>query len=182
VIDAATDTIPAVTVHPDHPFATPADERDPVRRLRGRLVSPVTVLTAGDETRRTGITASSVLVVEGEEPIVAGIVGAGSEFVEAARDTDAFVVHVLGESERATADVFAGIRPAPGGMFAGRRPTDTPWGPRLDVADWAGCRLRSVEPMGDQLLVSGLVEELALSDLTSPLAYFRGRYWGLGRP
>jgi len=29
------------------PFAVPAERRDPARRLRGRLVAPVTVWTAG---------------------------------------------------------------------------------------------------------------------------------------
>jgi 3-hydroxy-9,10-secoandrosta-1,3,5(10)-triene-9,17-dione monooxygenase reductase component len=33
------------------PFAVPPERRDPTRRLRGRLVAPVTVWTAG---RRAG--------------------------------------------------------------------------------------------------------------------------------
>lgn len=178
----ATDTIAAVTVHSDHPFATPVDERDPVRRLRGRLVSPVTVFTAGRDGDRVGLTVGSVLVVEGEEPIVGGIVGTGSDLAEAAEETGGFVVHVLSAGERAVADVFAGIRPAPGGMFATRALTDTEWGPRLDdVPDWAGCRFRDVEQIGEQSLLTGRVEHLELSDLVSPLAYFRGSYRQLRR-
>lgn len=176
------DTIDPVTVHSDHPFATPVDERDPVRRLRGRLVSPVTVFTAGEGSTRVGLTVGSLLVIEGDEPIVAGVAGTGSDLADVAEESGAFVVHVLTDSDRATADVFAAIRPAPGGMFSGRSVTDTSWGPRLDdVADWAGCRLRSIEAIGDQSLLTGRVEHLELSDLVSPLAYFRGVYRALGR-
>ena len=44
------------------PFAVPAERRDPARRLRGRLVAPVTVWTAGDPSRGAGLTVSSILV------------------------------------------------------------------------------------------------------------------------
>ena len=30
-------SLPLVTIHSEHPFADPEPERDPVRRLRGRL-------------------------------------------------------------------------------------------------------------------------------------------------
>lgn len=145
-------------------------------------MAPVTVFTAGGAGDEAGLTVSSVLVIEGDVPLVAGVVGAGADVVDAASTSGAFVVHVLTEADRATADVFAGIRPAPGGMFAGRPTTVTPWGPRLDdVGDWLGCSLRSIDPIGDQLLVTGRVEGLELSDLTTPLAYFRGSYRGVRR-
>ena len=31
-------------IHEEHPFATPAELRDPVRQLRGRLAVPVTII------------------------------------------------------------------------------------------------------------------------------------------
>jgi 3-hydroxy-9,10-secoandrosta-1,3,5(10)-triene-9,17-dione monooxygenase reductase component len=46
------------------PFAVPAERRDPARRLRGRLVAPVTVRTAGHLPGGAGLTVSSVLVAE----------------------------------------------------------------------------------------------------------------------
>jgi hypothetical protein len=36
-----------IRVGGQHPFATPPDRRSPARRLRGRLLAPVTVWTAG---------------------------------------------------------------------------------------------------------------------------------------
>ena len=51
-----------MTIHSGHPFADGVP-RDPVRQLRGRLVSPVTLWTAGDADRRAGLTVSSTEVV-----------------------------------------------------------------------------------------------------------------------
>lgn len=165
-----------VSIHSEHPFTVPVDQRDPVRRLRGRLAAPVTVLTAGTENP-AGLTVSSVLVVEGEPARVMSIVGVGSDFLDAATASEAFVAHVLGADHGPLADVFAGLRPSPGGMFAGRDTEATEWGPRLvEVADWAGCHLEEARPAGDQMLVVGSIQRLELSDLTDPLVYFRGGY------
>jgi hypothetical protein len=46
----------------DTPFAVPPERRSPARRLRGRLVAPVTVWTAGHPPGGAGLTVSSVLV------------------------------------------------------------------------------------------------------------------------
>lgn len=166
----------SVSIHSEHPFSVPIDQRDPVRRLRGRLAAPVAVLTAGSETP-AGLTASSLLVVEGEPPRVISIVGPGADFLDAANESDAFVTHVLAGDQGPLADVFAGLRPAPGGMFADHETEATEWGPRLvEVSDWAGCRLQETRPLGDQMLVVGRIEHLQLSDLSDPLVYFRGSY------
>ena len=42
-------SLPLVTIHSEHPFADPEPERDPVRRLRGRLGGAVTLV---DHRRR----------------------------------------------------------------------------------------------------------------------------------
>lgn len=169
-------TISSVSIHSENPFSVPAHLRDPVRRLRGRLAAPVTILTA-EADRPAGLTVSSFFVVEGDTPRAAALVGAGSDLLDAARGSGAFVAHVLGSASGNMADVFAGLRPAPGGMFAAYETRATPWGPRLvEIPDWAGCRLEEVRELGDQLLVVGVIEELEVSELTDPLVYFRGRY------
>lgn len=165
-----------MSIHSEDPFAVPVDQRDPVRRLRGRLAAPVTVLTAQSESP-AGLTVSSFFVVEGDVPRTAALVGRGSDFVEEAEASEAFVAHVLAGGDAIVADVFAGLRPAPGGMFASLDTEPTAWGPRLaGVGDWAGCRLEELRPLGDQLIVVGRIEELAVSDLNDPLIYFRGGY------
>ncbi|HEX2153413.1 MAG TPA: flavin reductase family protein [Acidimicrobiia bacterium] len=165
-----------MSIHSENPFSVPVDQRDPVRRLRGRLAAPVTILTAQDE-RPAGITVSSFFVIEGEIPRAAALIGSGSEFLDAAESSGRFVAHVLTEECRVIADIFAGLRPAPGGMFANVSTEVTVWGPRLsEVSDWAGCRLEEVRPFGDQLVIVGEIEDLSVSELDDPLIYFRGTY------
>src|ERR671932_775332 len=59
------------------PFAVPAERRDPARRLRGRLVAPVTVWTAGHPPGGAGLTVSSVLVAEGQPARLLGLLDRG---------------------------------------------------------------------------------------------------------
>lgn len=165
-----------MSIHSEDPFSVPVDRRDPVRRLRGRLAAPVTVLTA-EADRPAGLTVSSFLVVEGDVARTAALVGQGSDFADAAEDSGAFVAHVLAGSDRIIAEVFAGMRPSPGGMFTSVETESTEWGPRfVEVGDWAGCRLEEIRPLGEQLVLVGVIEELAMTDLTDPLVYFRGGY------
>lgn len=179
--EAIAPSIPVVSIHSDNPFVAPVDQRDPVRRLRGRLAAPVTVLTAGPDDSPVGITVSSFFVVEGEIPRAAALVGPGSDFLDAAERAGSFVAQVLSVEGRTIADVFAGLRPSPGGMFAGFDTQMTSWGPRLaDVANWAGCRVEETRQLGDQLLLVGEIQELSVGDLDDPLIYFRGTYRRLG--
>ena len=55
-----------MTIHSGHPFLEPESERDPARRLRGRVGGAVTLWTTGSGADRTGLTVSSVLVAAGE--------------------------------------------------------------------------------------------------------------------
>ena len=170
-------TIPVVPLHSEHPFALPVDQRDPVRRLRGRLAAPVTVITAASDPAGVGMTVSSFFVIEGDLPRAAALVGSGSDLLTAVENTGAFVAHVLTEDAQAIADVFAGLRPSPGGMFASVESEATAWGPRIaGVSDWAGCRLDEIRPLGDQHLLVGVIEELGVSEMRDPLVYFRGGY------
>lgn len=163
-------------IHSEHPFSVPVDRRDPVRRLRGRLASPVTVLTA-DVASPAGLTVSSFFVIEGEVPRAAALLGPGADVLEAVERSGAFVAHVLDDTKAVVADLFAGLRPAPGGVFKVVATEPTRFGPRLvEVGDWAGCELEEIRPLGDQMLVVGTIVEVEVSDLADPLVYFRGVY------
>ena len=72
-----------VSIHHEHPFLPAEGDRNPVRRLRGRLAAPVTVLTAGAEPDRAGLTVSSVLVLDGDPGIVLAVVDPLSELHDA---------------------------------------------------------------------------------------------------
>ncbi|MGD2061285.1 MAG: flavin reductase, partial [Acidimicrobiia bacterium] len=81
-------------IHDENPFAEPPDRRDPARRFRGRLSSPVTIVTAGGGRDRTGLTISSLLVVEGEPAMVELVVGPTSDLWDAVAESGHFVIHI----------------------------------------------------------------------------------------
>jgi flavin reductase (DIM6/NTAB) family NADH-FMN oxidoreductase RutF len=163
------------------PFATPGEERDPARRLRGRLVAGVTVWTAGTVAAPVGLTVSSVLVAPGEPPALLGLLAPESDLLEEVEHGRVCTVHVLSIRDRALADMLAGLRPAPGGPFRGLRLLDTPWGPALaDFTTRAGCRVTAIRAAGRLRLVEAVIEDVLVDDLTDPLAYWRGRYHTVG--
>ncbi|NIR37157.1 MAG: flavin reductase [Actinobacteria bacterium] len=165
-------------IHDEHPFSDPEGGRDPVRRLRGRLAAPVTIVTAGDAERPVGLTVSS-LVVAGDEAsgMVHFVLGPDSYVWDVIQETGGFVVHVLEGPQRTLADRFAGIRPSPGGPFAGVDVVASEFGPVITACPTrAGCRLVGVRTENDHLLVSGSIEIVAVHELTDPLQWFRGGY------
>lgn len=151
-----------------------------MRRFRGRLVAPVTVITAGSGDARAGLTVSSLLVADGDPGRVWFLCGRNADLWDAVQASGAFVVHVLADGDRALADRFAGIRPSPGGPFAGLEVADGPHGPVIAALPTrAACEMVGVTDAGWYGLVEGRVAAVDLHDLTDPLAYFRGRY-GVG--
>ncbi|PZG11956.1 flavin reductase [Micromonospora craterilacus] len=165
---------PGAQIHHTDPFAVPAGERSPVRRLRGRLAAPVTLWTAPGPA---GLTVSSTLVAEGEPDRLLGLIDAESDLWAAVEEAGRFAVAPLGPPHRQLADRFAGLFPSPGGLFATGSWTDTPYGPvPADAGGWAGCRLDSAREYGWALLVEATIEVVELVTETDPLLHYRGRY------
>lgn len=165
-----------MTIHSDHPFVPSEGDRDPLRRLRGRMPAPVTVWSTGVDRAREGLTISSILVADGEPARVLGLVDADSDFWDAEPST--WVVNLLGAEHRFLADAFAGTAPAPGGPFTLGSWTDSEWGPVLaGTAGWIGVRRADVEPreVGWGLLVEGIVEHVEIGDAEA-MIHVRGRY------
>lgn len=166
-----------MTIHSEHPFLPGPEERDPTRRFRGRLAAPVTIITAGEGVRRAGLTVSSLFVVEGEPGLVYAVVTPSSDLWDVVAETSGFVIHVCRQEHRDLADIFAGIRPSPGGFFAGSQVTESPWGPVLtSLEDRAFCSYVGREEVGYSGLVYGRIDQVEISGTTDPLVYFRGRY------
>ena len=169
-------TVPVV-IHDDDPFSQPVSERDPVRRFRGRLPAPVTVVTAGSGESATGLTVSSLLVADGEPGGVWFLCGHNADLCQVIRDSGGFVVHALGVGDDALADRFAGIRPSPGGLFVDLNVEPGPWGPVLiDFPTRVSCRFVGAIDVGWYLLIEGAIEETLVSDLDDPLVRQRGYY------
>lgn len=168
-------------IHEENPFLDPADQRDPVRRFRGRLSAPVTIVTAGMGSDRSGLTVSSLFVVEGESGIVQLVVGPTSDLWAAVEATGRFVIHICSEEDRSSAEVFAGLRPNPGGLFAGLDVETSEWGPVItSLGERAYCEMLDMTVVGFSGLITATIDHLNLSNLEDPLVYFRGRYRSLG--
>jgi flavin reductase (DIM6/NTAB) family NADH-FMN oxidoreductase RutF len=165
-----------VTIHTTDPFATPEPERSPIRRLRGRLVAPVTLWTAPGPA---GLTVSSMLVADGDPGRVLGLIDDESELWEAISATGRFAVSPLAAGQHRLADRFAGLAPAPGGQFAHGRWQETEYGPvpAGDVS-WAGCRLDGARRCGWPMLVEGTISIVTIGadPVPGPLGHYRGRY------
>jgi flavin reductase (DIM6/NTAB) family NADH-FMN oxidoreductase RutF len=171
----------AMTIHSEDPFATPDDQRSPVRRFRGRLPSPVTVWTAGSGSDRAGLTVSSLLVADGEPGRLTGVINDESELWTAIQDTGRFAVIQLGADDRQVADRFAATLPAPGGPFRTGTWWQTDYGPvpgdgAVSSRTWAGCRFDAARPYGWGLLVEAIIEEITFVPSADVLVHLSGRY------
>lgn len=161
----------------ENPFLPDEGDRDPNRRFRGRLAAPVTIVTAGTGSSATGLTVSSLFVIEGDPGLVTLLVGPISDLWDALASSGRCVVHVVPASDRGLADVFAGIRPSPGGMFAGLDVSDSDWGPVIaSLRDRAYCRVQTMDETGWSGVVTAAIERVEIADLDDPLVYFRGGY------
>lgn len=175
-----------MSIHSEHPFATPAGQRSDLRRFRGRMVAPVSVWTAQVGGRRAGWTVSSFLVADGEPGEVVGVLDEDSDLAELVGD-DRFegriAVNLLGWEHRQLADAFAGQAPAPGGVFRRGRWTESDWGPVLSGSvGWIGAAIAG-EPThaGWGLLLRALVEHVEVPEAGDELlAHVRGRYRSIG--
>lgn len=167
-----------MTIHGSDPFATPEPLRSPVRRLRGRLPSAVTLWTAVDASGvPAGLTVSSTLVVDADPGRLLGLLDEESDVWPAIAASQRFAVIPLLAGDRQLADRFAGLLPAPGGLFAGAEWIDRGYGPvPAGHPTWAGCRLDRSGELGWGLLVQAVIERVELGDVETPLLYHRGRY------
>jgi 3-hydroxy-9,10-secoandrosta-1,3,5(10)-triene-9,17-dione monooxygenase reductase component len=167
-------------IHFENPFVTPLEQRDPARRLRGRLASPVTVWTSGTIEAPVALTISSILIADGDPPFVFGLMNETTDLWESINTSGAFVVHLLEDRDQGLSDEFAGLRPSPGGPFSALAVEGSEWGPVL--TQWknrAFCKLSGSEGAGHQRLVRGEIERIELDDVDSPLVLYRGRYRSL---
>ena len=173
-------TTSGVTIHHSHPFAVGEQDRNPLRRFRGRMASPVSIWAATAHGTRAGWTLSSFLVADGDPGEVIGLIDEESPLADVLAESPTLTISLLGWGQRALADTFAGVAPAPGGPFALSNWQDTDWGPVLDdTPGWLGVRLQSApRRAGWSLLVRGSVEHIELGTEASEgmLAYVRGRY------
>jgi flavin reductase (DIM6/NTAB) family NADH-FMN oxidoreductase RutF len=168
-----------VTIHTGHPFETPDEDRDPVRRLRGRIGGTVSLWTSGRGIERAGLTVSSYLVATGDPGRVVGLLHPDSDLLDQLDETGTAVVSLLGARQERLADAFAGVMPAPGGPFRLAEWEQTAWGPRPTTATtWMGVRLdpSTRHDVGWSALVEATIEHAVVGPDEAPLVHRRGRY------
>jgi flavin reductase (DIM6/NTAB) family NADH-FMN oxidoreductase RutF len=188
-----------MTIHSTDPFAVPDDQRSTVRRLRGRLPSPVTIWTSGAGPDRVGLTVSSLLVIDGDPGRIIGLIGDESELWPVIESTGRFAVIQLGAADRQMADRFAGLLPAPGGPFRDGDWMQTEYGPVpvsgggedgagateptfRPARTWAGCRLDSARAFGWGLLIEGTINLIEFVRADQTLMHLGGRYSDIPLP
>jgi 3-hydroxy-9,10-secoandrosta-1,3,5(10)-triene-9,17-dione monooxygenase reductase component len=165
---------PGGRIHSTDPFAVPETEKSEVRRLRGRFAATVTLWTAPGPA---GLTVSSAMVADGDPGRMLGLIDEESDFWAAASAAGRFAVTPLTPGDRQLADRFAGLFPAPGGLFASGEWEQTGYGPvPARATTWAGCRLDDSRPCGWALLLDGVIETVRTGSGGSPLVHYRGRY------
>ncbi len=168
-----------MSIHSEHPFATPDDERDVARRLRGRLGGQVSLWTTGAGAGRAGLTVSSLMVAPGEPALLVGLLDPDSDLGEHLQNPSPVhcVVQLLEWRHHDLAEKFAGQMPAPGGLFAAADWLETAHGPRLvDAETWADCVVDDVREIGWAIEVTCRIESGTLGVLDDPLLHRRGRY------
>ena len=167
-----------MTIHTTHPFLEPEGERDPVRRLRGRLAATVSLWTAGSsEETWMGLTVSSWMVASGHPGRVLALLDPDADLTAALLETGRGVLQLLAWRDRDLADVFAGIAPAPGGPWRLAEWASTDHGPRLSHATtWATLQVESEVEVGWSRLVTCTLADITIGDETDPLVHRRGRY------
>jgi flavin reductase (DIM6/NTAB) family NADH-FMN oxidoreductase RutF len=164
-------------IHSEHPFRPGPDDGDQARRFRGRLAAGVTIVTSGPETGRTGLTVSSLVVIEGDPALVHLVVGPTADLWDTAAETGRFIVHICRQDDNKLADVFAGLAPSPGGMFINAAIEQTEWGPALtDLRDRAYCSFETAHETGWSGVIVGRIDRVAVSDLADPMVHYRSAY------
>lgn len=103
-----------------------------------------------------------------------------SAFLDAARETGRFVVHVLASDQTRLAEKLA-LR-FPGDPFEGEEIVPTAWGPALASASTrATCTLLDTADAGYACLVRARIDGIVLDERSvRPLVYYRGRYVSVG--
>lgn len=162
-----------MTIHSGHPFATPDDAKSVVRRLRGRLAAPITVVATGSGRDRVGLTVSSLLVVEPDQVIF--VINELADLADELDVDSTAAVTVLEPDDEPIAEVFASRAPAPGGMFTAGEWTDSDWGPRLLNRSWAGVRVTQIGDLAWSKIITATIEHIELTEADAAI-HVRGRF------
>jgi N-acetyl-1-D-myo-inositol-2-amino-2-deoxy-alpha-D-glucopyranoside deacetylase len=154
-------------------------DADRFRRVLGRFVTGVTVMTTLADGSPHGMTASSVTSVSLHPPLVLVCVDRSATMAEEVVRGGVFALSFLADDQAAVSVTFADPdRPAGEAQFVDvpHRPEVT-GSPVLEGAvAWVDARVHGVHDGGDHLIVVGEVLDLGQDPARRPLAYHAGAY------
>lgn len=153
--------------------AAPSVTANAFRDVIGRFATGVTVITALDQGRRFGTTASAVSSLSLEPPMLLVCMNESSATGQAIARAGSFGVNILGEEQAELARRFAGKGDD---KFAGVGLEYHDGAPRLEGAlATVECRVVEVARGGTHVVFIGEVLHAAGRE-GAPLAYFRGGF------
>ncbi|HPU13830.1 MAG TPA: flavin reductase [Aeromicrobium sp.] len=165
-----------MTIHSEHPFTPRDGAKDALRQLRGRLVAPVTIVATGAGRDRAALTVSSLQVVDGSPGRFVAMIDPDADLGEAIEPNSSLVVSLLEAGDEFLAEAFAGLAPAPGGVFTLGDWEDTDWGPALAGRSWCAVRVDEISTVGWSLSVLGTIVHVEIAG-PGGLSHLRGRYF-----
>ncbi|MBI3968555.1 MAG: flavin reductase [Chloroflexi bacterium] len=150
----------------------------PMRQVRRRYASGVTVVTTVTEEGFHGITVSAFCFGSLEPPLVLGCLGSVGQAAEYVTSSGIFAVSFLDWRQQFLADRFAGRAPAVNRRFEG-----VPYEVKVTGAPvlrnsvgWVDCQLVESRPLGDHTLVVGRVVAGEPGAAGDPLLFCEGRF------
>ncbi|HEY9562338.1 MAG TPA: flavin reductase family protein [Nocardioides sp.] len=151
----------------------------PFRDVMAHMAAPVSVITAARDGVGSGATVSALMSLSMTPEMLVVALDRSSSTLEMIRSTRRFGVNILAAGQLDLAMHFASKAPD---KFA-----DLAWClesgiPRLaGVSGWVRCTVDRIQPGGDHVLVSGLVESAHHDPGQSPMTY-HGRTFGTHAP
>jgi len=147
------------------------------RALVSRWASGVSVVTAREGDRDTGLTVNALISVSLRPPTLLVSLTHDADSTPVILRTGRFVVNLLGGAQRPLSDRFASTIPSPekfDGVALHRRGE----GPaRLDGAlAWLECAVEHAYAFADHQLIIGRVVDLEAGPDGAPLLFYRSRY------
>lgn len=156
------------------------------RDMLGQFASGVTVITTGTEPNFVGMTAQSFSSLSLDPPLVLVCVDKGASVLPLLKETGAYTVNILPDTEMNTSNFFASSkRPAPPHQFDDHPHELGETGqPRLACATTVfDCDIYAVLEGGDHEIIVGEVKAFARqSEDAEPIIFYGGQYRKLGPP
>lgn len=151
------------------------------RRTAGLFATGVTVVTTTWGSATHGMTANSFTSVSLDPTLILISVDNTAYLHELLPQSRIFAVSILSAAQEHLSRFFATAGHRGQGEFDGIQTKYAETGAPIIVGamGYLDCRVVSMIPAGDHTLYVGEVVAMGIDEVTKPLIFYRGRYWGL---